>query len=1116
MKLLKIHFGNINSLCGEFSIDFRDGAYKNSGLFVITGPTGSGKSSILDAITLALFATTARKETQATTDKETGIVLSKGKTKCFSEVLFESQGKRYLSRWSLRQKRSSPSRKNATSSYEEHVDLAIEESDGNFRSLTTKKREWTQAIADVVGLSYEAFMRTVVLAQGAFANFLKADNRLRSELLERITHTEIYSQIGQEIALRFSASKAELKKWDDVLSTLQLFSAQDRSEKEMACKEAVRKSQIQADKLEALQEELAWKKEFNKKEQVAKQAKFDLIRAQERQNELQPLKAIVQAAEKAKNLWPSWTALQEFREKRTKTIKDLQLADNNRQKAIISQKEAEEKAAQLSQAAAKLSQDAATYRDRIFTPWLLEKERLNSTQTNIEKVETQLRNTQRALCAAKKKAAQMQMNLLEQKTELRRITYELNEHAADDELEETLPQLHADSAAIDVQDEKLQQLADNCRKMTNELAILQAKLSAARTEEDALRLASSRADMELEEAKKHLAICLSGNSWMQKIKAAQLASGQYWAAQWAWQCQMELKAIVGAQSQTTDPTFCNYLHSSLLRQKTALETITKAFPSLQRELSDSSILQLRSALDDWKNWSLQASQAQSTLDPAQSRTNAARLAFQKTSIKTATLEEQCHRAKHDVQEKQSEIAAADNNLKQTLSEFSLRLKKFFIQGTVPARTIALKQLTGRWKTYQHLTQELLKVQQNLLKTQNEASSDFTSLQALQLSYKDLQEASSSAHKELCRLQEKINAQFGQDNVPEHMQQLQTQVDKFQKEAEQINQILLQEKSKAAAAQTLVATLAQQKNNLEQEYGQKQIAFDQALRELGFADSQALEAAYRAPAVLEGLERELQQAAATLISAQLQNNHAQKEFQKIQEKKISTETVNILLERIDFTKEEKEKVDRQIGILQEQLHQDDLEREKKAKWDAQRKRAQSNFSLYSELNTLAGLQDGSRLRNFVQRWTFRLLLKEANFYLHRMRSRYSLIPFGSQGLDCAVQDADMAGLTRTAANLSGGETFLVSLALALALSRISSRGLRMDSLFLDEGFGTLDPVTLENALTALENLQADTNKLIGLISHVEEVSDRIDTHIEVKPRGATGWSTVIGPGIIAKI
>ena len=112
----------------------------------------------------------------------------------------------------------------------------------------------------------------------------------------------------------------------------------------------------------------------------------------------------------------------------------------------------------------------------------------------------------------------------------------------------------------------------------------------------------------------------------------------------------------------------------------------------------------------------------------------------------------------------------------------------------------------------------------------------------------------------------------------------------------------------------------------------------------------------------------------------------------------------------------------------------------------------------------------------------------------------------------MRDLELAGIERTSFNLSGGETFMVSLALALSLSRISTNRMRVDTLFLDEGFGSLDPVSLSKALNALEMLQQTSSKLIGLISHVPAVRERVGVQIRVKPRGSSGLSDISGPGV----
>lgn len=159
--------------------------------------------------------------------------------------------------------------------------------------------------------------------------------------------------------------------------------------------------------------------------------------------------------------------------------------------------------------------------------------------------------------------------------------------------------------------------------------------------------------------------------------------------------------------------------------------------------------------------------------------------------------------------------------------------------------------------------------------------------------------------------------------------------------------------------------------------------------------------------------------------------------------------------------------------------------------------------------MIGSADGKKFRNFAQGLTFELMVGQANRQLQKMSDRYLLIRDQQQPLELKVIDNYQAGETRSTRNLSGGEGFLVSLALALGLSGMASRNVRVDSLFLDEGFGTLDEEALETALTTLAELQRE-GKLIGVISHVSALKERINTRIEVQPLSG-GRSRILGPG-----
>ncbi len=164
--------------------------------------------------------------------------------------------------------------------------------------------------------------------------------------------------------------------------------------------------------------------------------------------------------------------------------------------------------------------------------------------------------------------------------------------------------------------------------------------------------------------------------------------------------------------------------------------------------------------------------------------------------------------------------------------------------------------------------------------------------------------------------------------------------------------------------------------------------------------------------------------------------------------------------------------------------------------------------------MIGSSDGNKYRIFAQGLTFEMMIGHANRQLQKMTDRYLLVRDETQPLELNVIDNYQAGEIRSTKNLSGGESFIVSLSLELGLSHMASRNVRVDSLFLDEGFGTLDEETLDTALETLAGLQRD-GKLIGVISHVAVLKERITTQVEVMPTHG-GRSALRGPGCCQRL
>jgi exonuclease SbcC len=196
-------------------------------------------------------------------------------------------------------------------------------------------------------------------------------------------------------------------------------------------------------------------------------------------------------------------------------------------------------------------------------------------------------------------------------------------------------------------------------------------------------------------------------------------------------------------------------------------------------------------------------------------------------------------------------------------------------------------------------------------------------------------------------------------------------------------------------------------------------------------------------------------------------------------------------------------------LRLQLSQDDQRREQASAVLAEIERQQEAEQRWGKLSELIGSSDGKKFRNYAQQFTLDVLLGYANAHLGQLARRYRLerVSFaGAPSLALMVRDQDMGGEVRSVNSLSGGESFLVSLALALGLASLSSNRVRVESLFIDEGFGSLDSETLGVAMDALDALQSMGRK-VGVISHVQEMTERIATKVLVRPAGG-GSSAVL--------
>ncbi len=211
MKILELRFKNLNSLYGEWVIDFTDPEYVSNGIFALTGPTGAGKSTILDAICLALYGATPRL---GKITKSSNEIMSRQTGECYAEVLFEANSGRFRCHWEQRR-----ARKSAQGNLQDQEHQIADDATGKL--IETKKSLVSGVIEEKTGMDFDRFTRSILLAQGGFDTFLKADIEQKSRILEQITGTEIYSRLSRAAHERARDEAAQLAQLEQRLGDRQ-------------------------------------------------------------------------------------------------------------------------------------------------------------------------------------------------------------------------------------------------------------------------------------------------------------------------------------------------------------------------------------------------------------------------------------------------------------------------------------------------------------------------------------------------------------------------------------------------------------------------------------------------------------------------------------------------------------------------------------------------------------------------------------------------------------------------------------------------------------------------------------------------------------------------------
>lgn len=1209
MKIVSIKFLNLNSLKGEHQIRFDEPPFTESGLFAITGPTGAGKTTILDAITAALYGNVHRQ-------KDVCEIMTRHTGEAYSEVEFEVKGKLYRAKWSVKRSRG----KAEGNLQSQKMELA--DASSNEPIISHPLKEVKDAIALLCGLDYNQFVRSVMLCQGDFTRFLKADENERSELLEKITDTEIYSEIS---IYTFDKTKEEKTKLDSLrtrLNDVRLLTQEELEAYNTGLTETSLLANEKSEEKKKLDNQLLWLQNIYRlrNRQLELQNEFEVFNTE--YNNRLPIFTKLQLHQKALKHLPLLTEAE---------AKGEQVAELNKKLSEISLRlpAMEEAVSALTAKGQEGEEDCKTAEQmqKAALPVIAEAEKrdvlISEKNNQLGKEQKDYKTAESELEKLKAEAAKKQEDAEKLKAEITEIEKWIVQHRSDSELEKSIPvfegylermqdlyektESHNKEKANytkqeSVEDERLDQLQKDDTK-NNEL-IQAAKEQLSEYKEQLVTVSAGKALEELEAdaaffpslisiceqqqgiAKQvqqilatleHLASqekTLAERSILERAAANQLKEEHEEAEQHfsALQKNVELQMLIQKyeadrkklQSNEECP-LCGSTHHPFVEnnytnelseaeKKRNAQKIKAA--TLLKTLNDKEVLirGLQHDLEHTKKQKEEATDAQSLLLQSFASNNEKLpkpLDIEKPGIVEAVIGKK--KAEYDLlKEKIQSIRTLERKIKEIETSIT-KLNEAILKNAGEIRHTETKienikasiirvndELNNSSKADADLTlkavQFLVPYQINfsyaaakkILQQLKSASTKFLAAQ------KDLQEKQTycnqiendirhakqtveekttrlqllethlgESESELTKLKEERLNLFGEKDTDAERKRLEQNLAEKKELSESIRAALNQKQQTLQVAKSQQDSWSHDLEQLQESYRTLIVDLNNQLAADHIESVEALKQRLLPEKEAEQIEEEQRRSEKKQTELRRSLSDTEADLNKEVAKELTTETDETLSTNSRELEATISRLNQEIGRVKEILKADEHRKEQYREIAITIELQRKEYDRWNKLCLLIGSENGKKFSRFAQGLTLARLTQLANRHLLRLSDRYKILKTAEKDLELQIIDGYQADVVRPMGTLSGGESFLVSLALALGLSDLASRKVQINSLFIDEGFGTLDADTLDVAISALENLQAN-GKAIGIISHVEALKERIGTQIQVtkQPGGSS--------------